>query len=88
MTKTINDEKIQNVNGGSWYITEKDGKNAGLELRKENGDPGSWGYLYNEGDYYWKGKKITQGEANCLVHYYNDYHSQPETLEEAVERYG
>ena len=62
-------------------------KKAGLTLRKENQEPGSWGYLYNEGDYYWNGQKLSPSEANAIVHYVKDYGFQPKTLQEALDKY-
>jgi hypothetical protein len=87
MSKNIKDETLQEVSGGSWFITEEDGKKAGLTLRKENQQPGSWGYLYNEGDYYWNGQKLTPTEANAIVHYVKDHGFQPKTLQEALDKY-
>ena len=87
MSNNIKDETLSEVSGGSWFITEEDGRNAGLELRREDGTAGSWGYLYNEGDYYWRGRKLTVTEANALVHYYADYRKQPDSLEDAVNLY-
>jgi hypothetical protein len=66
---------------------EEDGRNAGLELRNEDGSAGSWGYLYNSGDYYWRGQKLTPTEANYIVHYVCDFHEQPKSLEEALGIY-
>ena len=40
------------------------------DLKNVNG--GSWGYLYNSGDYYWKGQKVSMTEANAIVHFTND----------------
>ena len=68
----IKEEDLKNVNGGSWFISEEDGKKAGLTLQSEDKTPGSWGYLYNSGDYYWKGQKVSMTEANAIVHFTND----------------
>ena len=87
MSDKVKDEALNEVNGGSWFITEEDGKAAGLELRKLNGDEGSWGYLYNTGDYYWRGHYLTLEEANCIVHFTKDYHRQPNSIKEAVDLY-
>ena len=38
------------------------------DLKNVNG--GSWGYLYNSGDYYWKGQKVSMTEANAIVHFH------------------
>ena len=48
----IKEEDLKNVNGGSWFISEEDGKKAGLTLQSEDKTPGSWAYLCNSGDYY------------------------------------
>ena len=81
----IKEEDLKNVNGGSWFISEEDGKKAGLTLQNEDKAPGSWGYLYNSGDYYWKGQKVSMTEANAIVHFTNDRGYQPDTLEEALK---
>lgn len=87
MSDKVKDEALQEVNGGSWYITEEDGRAAGLELRKIDGSPGSWGYLYNTGDYYWRGHYLELNEANAIVHFTKDYGRQPNSIKEAVDRY-
>ena len=81
----IKEEDLKNVNGGSWFISEEDGKKAGFTLQNEDKTPGSWGYLYNSGDYYWKGQKVSMTEANAIVHFTNDRGYQPDTLEEALK---
>ena len=53
------------------------------DLKNVNG--GSWGYLYNSGDCYWKGQKVSMTEANAIVHFTNDRGYQPDTLEEALK---
>ena len=87
MSDNKNNQALNEVNGGSWFITEEDGKAAGLELKKLDGTEGSWGYLYNSGDYYWKGHPLTETEANSIVHFTKDYHRQPDSIQQAVDLY-
>ena len=87
MTDNAKDDALENVNGGSWFITEEDGKEAGLALKNIDGAAGSWGYLYNSGDYYWRGHCLGLREANAIFHFTKDMHRQPNTIKEAVDRY-
>ena len=87
MSEKVKDETLKEVNGGSWFIKEEEGKAAGLELKNSVGTSGSWGYLYNSGDYYWRGKRITEEEASCIVHFTMEYHRQPESVKEATDKY-
>lgn len=87
MSDKVKDEALQEVNGGSWYITEEDGRAAGLELRNIDGSPGSWGYMYNSGDYYWRGHYLELSEANAIVHFTKDMGRQPNSIKEAVDKY-
>ena len=83
----LTDEQIKDASGGSWYITEEDGKEAGLELRNEDGTAGSWGYLYNSGDYYWRGQRLSITEANAIIHFTKDMGRQPHSVQEATDKY-
>ena len=66
-------------------ITEDTGKEAGLSLRNPDGTPGEWGYLWNSGDYYWQGNKVTDNEAAAIVQFYKQFNRRPFTVREAVE---
>ncbi len=85
--KALNDQQLKEADGGSWYITEEDGKAAGLELKNLDGTAGSWGYVFNSGDYYWKGHYLDIDEANAIVHFTKDMGRQPETIKEATDKY-
>lgn len=85
--KKLNDEQLKEADGGSWYITEEDGRAAGLELKNLDGSPGSWGYLYNSGDYYWKGHYLEITEANAIVMFTKDMGRQPNSIKEATDKY-
>ena len=84
MTK-MDEKHLQEVNGGSWVISEEDGKAAGLTLVNDDGSPGSWGTFYNNGNYHFQGKELAQYEAIAVVHFYADFGRAPKTLEEALE---
>ena len=83
----LDDKQLKDVDGGSWYITEEDGRAAGLELRNIDGTAGSWGYLWNSGDYYWRGKALDITEANAIVMFTKDMGRQPDSIEEATDKY-
>ena len=83
----LNEKELNETEGGSWFITEEDGKAAGLELKNIDGTEGSWGYLYNSGDYYWKGHALTETEANAIVMFTKDTGKQPKSITEATEKY-
>ena len=65
----INTNEMENVSGGSIFNREASIREAGIELLKEDGTPGSFGNLWNTGDYYFKKKKIGQGDINVLEKY-------------------
>ena len=74
----MNEEELDQVAGGSWLITEKEAKMAGLTLKKEDGSPGSFGYLWNTGDYYWNGEKISLiGFVDTGNNLYDPYKKRP-----------
>ena len=81
-------EALEGVNGGSMWIPEDDAKNCGIELRNEDGTPGEWGYLWNSGDYYFKGRKLTQNETARLLDFYARTGRPAESVEECMEYWG
>jgi hypothetical protein len=83
----IADSSMTDVSGGSWMITEDTGKEAGLSLRNPDGTPGEWGYLWNSGDYYWRGNKLTNDEAYAITQFYECFGKQPKNVKEAVQFY-
>lgn len=87
MTK-IDEKNLNEVSGGSWVISEETGKAAGLTLVNDDGSEGSWGTLWNTGNYYFQGKELARYEAIAVVNFYSTFGRPPKTLEEALERNG
>ena len=83
----INDDNLTEISGGSWQLTEFKGKRAGITLRKADGSEGKWGNLWNTGDYYWHGKKLTNYQAYAIASYYDKFGREPSTVKEATEHY-
>lgn len=79
----LTDEELDQVAGGSWYITEEQAQKSGLTLKKEDGSPGSFGYLWNTGDYYWNGEKIKWTDARVIEYFVRSNGRQPSSLDEA-----
>ena len=84
----LSDEELDKVAGGSWYISEKEAKMAGIKLLKEDGSPGSFGYLWNTGDYYWKGEKISWTDAGYVSNFTEWNGKQPGSIDEAKKYFG
>ena len=84
----LTDEELDQVAGGSWFITEKQAKMAGITLKKEDGSPGSFGYLWNTGDYYWNGEKLKRKDAYAVMYFVKWNGRQPNSLEEAKKYFG
>ena len=80
---TIDEEKIEQVSGGSWRVPEFKAKAIGLELRNSDGTPGEFGYFWNDGDYYFKGEKLTDGDLMDLINFYDANGYAAMTLEQA-----
>ena len=83
----LSDEELEGVAGGSWYITEEQAQKAGLTLKKEDGSPGSFGYLWNTGDYYWNGEKLSPSDAYDVIYFVKWNGRQPGSIEEANDYY-
>lgn len=83
----LSDDELEQVAGGSWRISEEEAKKCGLTLKKEDGSPGSFGYLWNTGDYYWKDKKISDKAAYSISYFVEAKGRQPNSVQEAVECY-
>ena len=73
----INEEKLKDATGGSLFDRYNDAEynSAGVDV------VGS-GFFYNDG-YRYKGKDITNDEANILVKYRQHFGSVAPTLEDA-----
>ena len=67
----MKEEQVENVNGGSWRVPEFKAKAIGLELRNPDGSPGEFGFFYNDGDYYFKGEKISDSQLMDLINFYD-----------------
>ena len=83
--KTIDSQDLENVSGGSMWIREEKAKACGIELLNEDGTPGEWGYLYNTGDYYLNGRKLTQNQTARLLDFYEANGYPAKTVEECQE---
>ena len=83
----MNEAELAQVNGGSIWLKEADGKAAGLTLMKEDGSAGSWGYLWNTGDYYWRGQKLSNQEARSVSFFTKHCGHQPGSVAEAIRFY-
>ena len=83
----LTDEELDQVAGGSWFITEEQAKKSGLTLKKEDGSPGSFGYLWNTGDYYWNGKKLSLTDAGVVLNFVRRNGKQPSSIDEARKYY-
>ena len=83
----LNDDELDQVAGGSAFVTEKEAKQCGLTLKKSDGSPGSFGYLWNTGDYYWKGAKIDDDDAHKIVDFFKKENRLPNDVLEVREYY-
>ena len=83
----LSDSSLSDVSGGSIRIGEDLGKKSGLYLINSDGTPGEWGYLWNSGDYYWRGNKLTNDEAYAITQFYECFGKQPKNVKEAVQFY-
>ena len=58
--KELNTNDLEQVSGGSIFNRESSIRDAGIELRYEDGTPGSFGIFYNSGDYYFQNRHDEQ----------------------------
>lgn len=85
--KKVSLEELKDVSGGSLRYTERLLRQAGIYMQHEDGTPGSFGILWNSGDYYFQGKKLTEEEIDKLI-YYGCVHGCPAaSLQDAIEDY-
>ncbi|MBR1645918.1 MAG: hypothetical protein IJ685_03975 [Selenomonadaceae bacterium] len=78
----LRDEELDGVAGGSIRVPEELAKKAGLTLVNEDGSPGKWGNLWNTGDYYWRGNKISDEDAHNIIHFIRSKDKVPNSIEE------
>ena len=79
----MNKEQLDQVAGGSFVYPEDKVKKAGVYMQYADGTPGSFGYIWNSGDYYFKGKKITEEQLDCLIEFSERYGFPAPTYEDA-----
>ena len=88
MRKMLTVDEMNMVAGGSIFHKEDDVTAAGIELWEVYGEKrGEFGYIYNTGDYYFKGRKLESSEATALEHYTKKKGVVAPSVEEAVHWY-
>ena len=86
--RELNIDALNMVAGGSIFHTEDEVTAAGIELWEVYGEKrGEFGYIYNTGDYYFKGRKLESSEAAALEHYTKKKGVVAPSVEEAVHWY-
>ena len=81
----MNNKELNDVNGGSWLVTEERAAALGITLRNEDGTPGEFGYLWNTGDYYLGDRKLDSNEVARLTDFYDAHGYAAKSVEEAFE---
>lgn len=81
--KNLSPEELDNVSGGSIAYPEEKVKKAGVYLQYEDGTPGSFGYLWNSGNYYFKGREISETDLELLIYYSEKYGFPAPSVQEA-----
>ena len=88
MRKMLTVDEMNMVAGGSIFHKEDDVTAAGIELWEVYGEKrGEFGYIYNTGDYYFKGRKLESSEVAALEHYTKKKGVVAPSVEEAVRVY-
>ena len=77
-------EFANTADGHQWHITEQEGLLAGLTLQKADGTSGTWGHMFNDGIYHFRGKAVTLDEARALLKFAVENHRCAENLSEAM----
>lgn len=86
--RKLNIDALNMVAGGSIFHTEAEVTAAGIELWEVYGEKrGEFGYIYNTGDYYFKGRKLESSEVAALEYYAKRKGVAAPSLEEAVQAY-
>lgn len=78
-------EFANTADGHQWHITEQEGLLAGLTLQKSDGTAGTWGHMYNDGVYHFRGKAVTLSEARALFKFAVENHRCADSLSEALK---
>ena len=86
--KELNTDTLEEVSGGSFVHTEASIREAGIDLLLDDGKtPGEFGYLWNTGDYYFKGKKLKDDDIRALQKYQDHYGQIAPSLDAAWDYY-
>ena len=86
--RELNIDALNMVAGGSIFHTEAEVTAAGIELWEVYGEKrGEFGYIYNTGDYYFKGRELGDYEVSALEHYTKTKGVVAPSVEEAVRVY-
>ena len=86
--RELNIDTMEEVTGGSFVHTEASIREAGIDLLLDDGKtPGEFGYLWNTGDYYFKGKKLKDDDIRALQKYQDHYGQIAPSLDAAWDYY-
>ena len=85
--KELKKEELEQASGGSIFYIESVIRGAGIDLLKEDGTPGEFGYIWNTGDYYFQGKKIDSLDIKALLQYKDNHGAPAPSLQEAWDSY-
>ena len=81
--KELKKEELEQASGGSIFNIESVIRGAGIDLLKEDGTPGEFGYIWNTGDYYFQGEKIDSLDIKALTQYKKNHGSPAPSLKAA-----
>ena len=85
--KELEQEELEQASGGSIFYIESVIRGAGIDLLKEDGTPGEFGYLWNTGDYYFQGQKIDSKDIKALVQFRKNHGAPAPSLKAAWDSY-
>jgi hypothetical protein len=85
--KELKKEELEQASGGSIFYIESVIRGAGIDLLKEDGTPGEFGYIWNTGDYYFQGKKIDSLDIKALTQYKENHGTPAPSLKAAWDSY-
>jgi len=85
--KGLEQEELEQASGGSIFNIESVIRGAGIDLLREDGTPGEFGYIWNTGDYYFQGKKIDSKDIKALTQYKQNHGEPAPSLKAAWDSY-
>ena len=85
--KELEQEELEQADGGSFVRPEAKIRAAGIDLLKEDGTPGEFGYLWNTGDYYFQGEELSDNAVNALIQYQKEHGVIAPSLQVALDSY-